>query len=141
MKKAISFSILILLFSSAFAQSQDELAVRKVLSDQVNAWNRGSINDFMKGYWKNDSLSFVSHDNVTYGYNKMVDHYKKTYKDTTAMGKLFFALISVKKLSPEYYFVIGKWMLKRSIGDIGGNYTLLFRKINSKWVIITDHTS
>lgn len=57
------------------------------------------------------------------------------------MGKLRFELITVKRLSDEYYFVVGKWFLKRSIGDIGGHYNLLFRKINGKWVIIADHSS
>ena len=48
------------------------------------------------------------------------------------MGKLFFDLLKVKRLSADYYFVIGKWFLKRKAGDIGGIYTLLFRKINGQ---------
>jgi len=47
----------------------------------------------------------------------------------------------VKKLSKEYYHVTGKWFLERSIGNIGGHYTLLFRKINGRWVIVSDHSS
>jgi hypothetical protein len=57
------------------------------------------------------------------------------------MGKLFFDLLKVKRLSADYYFVIGKWFLKRKAGDIGGIYTLLFRKINGQRRIIVDHTS
>jgi hypothetical protein len=57
------------------------------------------------------------------------------------MGKLSFDILEVKRLSPGYYFVVGKWFLKRSVGDIGGMYTLLFRKINGKWVIVVDHSS
>ena len=48
----------------------------------------------------------------------------------TAMGKLSFDIILIKELSPEYYYVVGKWMLNRSIGDLNGHYNLLFRKIN-----------
>jgi hypothetical protein len=47
----------------------------------------------------------------------------------------------LKRLSKEYYHVTGKWFLKRSIGDLSGHFTLLFRKINNKWVIISDHSS
>ena len=57
------------------------------------------------------------------------------------MGKLTFDILQVKKLDTEYYFVIGKWFLKRDAGDIGGHYTLLFRKIDGKWKIINDHSS
>jgi hypothetical protein len=36
---------------------------------------------------------------------------------------------------------VGKWHLKRTIGDIGGYYTLLMKKINGKWVVVSDHSS
>jgi len=47
----------------------------------------------------------------------------------------------MKKLSAEYYFVTGKWYLKRTVGDAKGYYTLVFRKVNGNWVIIADHSS
>ncbi|MEP6846325.1 MAG: DUF4440 domain-containing protein, partial [Panacibacter sp.] len=61
--------------------------------------------------------------------------------DTTTMGKLDFTILDLKLLSSDYGFVLGKWHLARTIGDIGGYFTLLFRKINGRWVIIADHTS
>ena len=54
---------------------------------------------------------------------------------------LIFTLLQLKKLSPKYYHVTGKWYLKRSIGDVSGHYTLVFRKINGRWFIISDHSS
>jgi ketosteroid isomerase-like protein len=57
------------------------------------------------------------------------------------MGKLFFTLLKINQLSPDYCFVVGKWLLKRKAGDIGGIYTLLFRKIGGRWLIVIDHTS
>jgi len=127
--------------SLAFSQSKDESAIRKILADQTAAWNRGDIDGFMKGYWESDSLMFIGKSGVTYGWSNTLKNYKKNYPDTAAMGKLAFTLIQVKKLSIEYYHVTGKWFLERSIGDIGGHYTLLFRKINGRWVIISDHSS
>ena len=111
------------------------------MENQNAAWNRGDIDGFMKGYWENDSLMFIGKSGVTYGWTNTLKNYKKGYPDTAAMGKLTFTLIQVKKISKEYYHITGKWFLKRSIGDIGGHYTLLFRKINSRWVIISDHSS
>lgn len=123
------------------AQTKDEKAIRKVLDDQNAAWNRGDIDGFMKGYWESDSLMFVGKSGVTYGYNNTLKNYKKGYPDTAAMGKLTFTEIKVKKLSKKYYFIVGKWYLKRSIGDISGHYNLLLEKINGQWVIIVDHSS
>jgi ketosteroid isomerase-like protein len=140
MKKMI-FAFCLLISSQLFSQSNDELKIRQVLENQNAAWNRGDIDGFMKGYWENDSLMFIGKSGVTYGWTNTLNNYKKNYPDTATMGRLTFTLIQVKKLSKEYYHVTGKWFLKRSIGDIGGHYTLLFRKIDGRWVIISDHSS
>ena len=123
------------------AQSSNEKAIRELLSEQTKEWNKGNIDGFMKGYWENDSLMFIGKSGVTWGWKKTLDNYKKNYPDTTAMGKLFFDLLVIKPLSAEYYEVVGKWLLKRSIADLSGHYTLLLKKIKGKWVIVADHSS
>jgi ketosteroid isomerase-like protein len=140
MEKIILFSLLF--FSvTAFSQSDDEKEVRKILSIQNEAWNRGDVEAFMIGYWESDSLMFIGSSGITYGYKNTLANYKKRYPDTLAMGRLTFNLIQVNRLSAEYFHVIGKWHLQRSIGDAGGHFTLVFRKINGRWVIISDHSS
>jgi ketosteroid isomerase-like protein len=141
MKKIKLLVLLLFIAVAATAQTTDELAINKLMADQATAWNRGNIDEFMKGYWRDDSLTFIGHGGITYGYNNTLNNYKTTYNDASKMGQLFFTLIKIKKLSAEYYFVTGKWFLKRSAGDLDGFYTLLFRKIKGRWLIITDHTS
>ena len=126
---------------ASYSQSIEEREIRKLLDTQIQAWNRGNIDEFMIGYWNNDSLMFIGKNGVTYGYTNTLKNYKKSYSDTAQMGKLKFDLLQVKKISADAYFVVGKWFLKRSVGDIGGHYTLLFRKIKGKWVIVADHSS
>ena len=138
----IALSILVIVLSLQLsAQSKDEKEIRSILATQTAAWNRGDIDQFMNGYWENDSLMFIGKSGVTYGWTNTLNNYKKGYPDTAAMGQLIFNLTQVKKLSKKYYHVTGKWFLKRSIGDVGGHYTLLFQKINDRWVIISDHSS
>ena len=119
----------------------NETEIRNVLAKQNAAWNRGDVDAFMVGYWENDSLMFIGKSGVTYGYKNTLANYKKNYPDTTAMGKLTFTLIQVKQLSAEYFHITGKYYLTRTIGDASGHFTLMFRKINGKWVIISDHSS
>ncbi|MBC7850074.1 MAG: nuclear transport factor 2 family protein, partial [Chitinophagaceae bacterium] len=109
--------------------------------DQTTSWNKGNLEEFMKGYWMNDSLMFIGKTGVTYGYNNTLNNYKKGYVDTTQMGKLFFDILKVTRISDEHFFVVGKWFLKRTVGDLSGHYTLLFRKINGQWRIVADHSS
>lgn len=133
----------LLLFASLMlhAQNKDEQAIRDLLNTQSASWNRGDIDNFMKGYWESDSLMFIGKSGVTYGWQNTLNNYKKGYPDTASMGKLDFTIIQVKPLSAEYYHVVGKWHLKRSIGDLSGHFTLLFRKIKGQWCIIADHSS
>jgi hypothetical protein len=84
---------------------------------------------------------FIGQSGITYGYENTLNNYRKNYSDTAKMGKLRFEIIKVQRLSGEYYFVVGKWFLQRSVGDVNGHYTLLFRKVNSEWVIVADHSS
>ena len=126
---------------NCFSQSADANIIRKTLSDQTAAWNRGDIPAFMNGYWQSDSLMFIGKSGITYGWSKTLENYKRNYPDPTAMGQLSFTIIEVKNLSPEYYHVTGKWHLERSIGNLDGHFTLLFRKINGQWLIISDHSS
>jgi ketosteroid isomerase-like protein len=142
MRKFIIF-LLLSVSVTVFAQTKDkdEVTIRKILDDQTAAWNRGDIENFMSGYWQSDSLMFIGKSGVTSGWKQTLANYKKGYPDTAAMGKLSFNIIQVKRLSVMYFSVVGKWNLTRSIGDLSGHYTLLFKKIKGKWVIIQDHSS
>ena len=140
-RKLFLFAIFFLSFNFSQAQTKDETAVRDVLNEQMKAWNSGDINLYMQGYWQSDSLMFIGKTGVTYGWQNTLNNYKKGYPDTAAMGKLDLNIIEVKRLSVLYFHVVGKWHLTRSIGDVGGHFTLLFKKIKGKWVIVSDHSS
>lgn len=139
--KVFLFIVAVSLSLTTIGQSKDEIEVRSVLSNQSAAWNRGDIDAFMVGYWENDSLMFIGKSGITYGYKNTLANYKKNYPDTTVMGKLTFTLIHVKQLSPEYFHVTGKYYLSRTIGDASGHFTLVFRKIKGRWMIVSDHSS
>ncbi len=137
-----SILCLLLMFTTfSYAQQGDEKIIRDILERQTRDWNRGDIDGFMKGYWQSDSLMFVGKSGVTYGYQQTLNNYKKNYPDTAAMGKLRFNILEVRRISSDHFFVLGKWMLTRSIGDLSGHYTLIFRKIKGVWNIISDHSS
>ena len=142
MKRLILLSVATILIQAlAFSQSADEKSILQILTNQTKYWNQGNLDEFVKGYWHHDSLMFIGQSGVTYGYQNTLNNYKQNYSDTAKMGKLRFEIIKVQKLSNEYYFVVGKWFLQRSVGDLDGHYTLLFRKINNEWVIVADHSS
>jgi ketosteroid isomerase-like protein len=141
MKKVTLFISMLIFSAAVLAQSKDKTAILKVLTEQDAAWNHGDLTGFMQGYWKSDSLMFIGKSGITYGWQKTLDNYKKGYPDTTAMGKLNFEYIEIKRLSVNYFFIVGKWHLTRTIGNLDGAFTLLMRKIKGNWVIVKDHSS
>lgn len=114
--------------------------VLKNMKAQESSWNSGDIKGFMAYYWNNDSLKFIGSKGITYGWQKTLDNYLKGYPTKEAMGILTFTVIEATQLSKTSIYVIGKWELTKD-KPVSGHFTLLWRKINNKWVIISDHTS
>lgn len=112
-----------------------------VLYQQQKSWNSANIDGFMQGYWQSDSLMFVSKNKVSYGWQKVARNYKKGYKTAADMGTLTFDVVDLKPLPPKNYLMVGTWQIVRDSNNIGGHFTLLWEKINNKWVVVLDHTS
>jgi ketosteroid isomerase-like protein len=115
-------------------------AIEAVLYDQADAWNRGDIDAFMQGYWKSEKLSFSSGGKVARGWQATKDGYKKRYPTRDAMGTLRFSQLEISPIGEAGALVLGTWHLERG-EPVGGNFSLVMRKIDGKWLIIHDHTS
>jgi ketosteroid isomerase-like protein len=136
------FTILaILVVQISFAQNSNVKAIQSILDNQAKAWNKGDLETFMVGYLHSDSLVFIGKSGPTYGYENTLANYKKEYPDKSHMGNLNFDIVSIKPLNADHYFVIGKWFLTRTVGDINGVFTLVLRKTKDGWKIISDHSS
>ena len=120
---------------------KEEREIRDVLNFQVECWNEGDIECFMEGYWKSEKLMFIGSKGITYGWQQTLDNYKKRYPTRDAMGTLEFDIKVVEPISDEFLHVIGQWSLQRKEDNPSGHFTLLFRKLDDQWVIVSDHTS
>lgn len=126
---------------SAQKTDKDFEQIKTLLFAQQAAWNNGNIDQFMEAYWKSDDLQFGGASGITRGWQATLDGYKKRYPDQATMGKLTFEVKDLTKHSRKVVSLTGSWHLKRSIGDIGGHYLLIWRKIKGQWKIVVDHTS
>lgn len=129
-------------FEQPIAQNLGELNnIRNIMIDQEIAWNSGSIEGFMKAYWNSEELSFIGSRGLQKGWQKTFDNYKKSYPDKESMGILKFDILEMKMIDDENAFVIGKWTLQRTGQDLGGHFSLWWKKINQEWLIVADHSS
>jgi uncharacterized protein (TIGR02246 family) len=125
-----------------FAQDA-ESAIRKVLDDQVSAWNKGDIDAFMQGYQDSPETTFIG-KTVHHGWQQVLERYKHDYSSKEARGTLEFSDLSVRLLGANYAIATGRYHLTRSAaggGDATGIFSLVWEKSAAGWKIILDHTS
>jgi len=120
---------------------KDIKAIKKVLKKQRLAWSENNIEEFMEGYWKSDSLTFYGKKGVTYGWENTLDNYLTYYPNASYTGTLSFKINVINNISPDSYYVLGEFHIKREIGNADGIFMLVFKKINGKWKIIADTSS
>ncbi|MCS6972967.1 MAG: nuclear transport factor 2 family protein [Cyclobacteriaceae bacterium] len=121
--------------------SPEVKAITDVLMKQQQHWNEGNLIAFMEGYWKSDSLVFVGRNGVTTGWHTVLRNYQQAYPNREAMGLLTFTILRVDVFTNQTALVVGQWKLKRAQDEPGGFFTLVWRRIKGKWVIVADHTS
>jgi beta-aspartyl-peptidase (threonine type) len=134
-------ALVLLLAGSAFADEGEPL--RKVVAEQVVAWNRHDLDGFMRGYWRSPELTFYGGSTVTKGWDATLLRYRKKYQEGGAeMGTLELTIEDARLLGHDDGVVRGRWHLKFSTGkEAGGLTTLLFRRFPDGWKIVHDHSS
>jgi ketosteroid isomerase-like protein len=116
-------------------------AIRVVLDAQRDAWNRGDVEGYMDGYARSEDTVFVSGDNVTRGWQTVLDRYKKNYDSRDKMGTLTFSDLEITSIGNDAAIVLGRWHLKRASDEPHGRFTLILRLTKQGWRIVHDHTS
>jgi uncharacterized protein (TIGR02246 family) len=141
----VAFAAVVYGYQKAAPRSRKEdanaEAVRAVIEAQAAAWNRGDVEGYMEGYAKEDTTTFVSGDNITRGWQTVLERYKARYDTRAKMGTLTFTELEIKPLSEFYFIATGRWQLTRETDTPHGRFTLIFRRTNAGWRIVHDHTS
>src|SRR5690242_6187061 len=121
-------------------RANDRAAITTILEVQQNNWNEGNVDAFLQGYWHSPDLTFSGSGGVARGWDGVLARYKKNYPDRAAMGQLDFSDLEFRFLGPDAALVLGKWHLHREKDELGGVFTLVWRRFPEGWKIIHDHT-
>lgn len=147
------YLILIYLFSLASCNSpknpaltdaqiqKDTEDIKAVLHQQAKDWSDASIDAFMEGYDKTPNLLFVGKSGITKGWQQTLDRYKVGYPSKDHTGKLTFDVLEVQPINAEVYILVGEFHLTRKVGKADGIFTLVFKKVDNQWKVISDHTT
>ena len=142
--KIVFLFFLVLIVDISYAQHNyhvDSNTIVEIMQEQIVCWNNGNIDCFMQAYWKSDDLKFIGKSGITYGWSATLANYKKNYPDKTYMGNLKFDIIHIEKVGLNSMTTIGAWNLDREVGNIGGYFSLVWKRIDNQWLIVSDHSS
>lgn len=115
-----------------------EAGIRLVMQQQETAWNNHDLEGFMEGYWKSENLKFYGASGLTLGWEQTLANYKKRYPTKSETGTLNFVINDISKIEGDNYWVMGKYHLKRDIGNADGIFIIIFKKIDGAWKIVAD---
>ena len=136
------FVLVYLLLPKSSTAATPEEAIQDLLEQQVAAWNRGDLKQFVSSYAQHCTLigSTISETSR----EQVLAHYQQKYPSSGARGKLTFSSLTVHRLDSRVATVTGHWHLDRekvSGGPVGGVFSLVFEFIDGSWQIVLDHTS
>ena len=141
MKKILVFVLLIATSCADGSKNEKDVReIREALDKCSLDWSNGDIESYMNIYWKSDKLQFINKSGIHYGWENALKKYKNGYPNIDHTGTLNFKVFRVDFLSKNLYSVSGEYFLIRKVGNINGVFTLIFKEIDGKWVIVSDHT-
>ncbi len=116
-------------------------AVESILRAQEDAWNSGNLDAFMEHYLKSAELTFSSGGKTTRGWTETLNRYRERYPTPEKMGRLRLSGLEITPLGDSAALVLGQWNLERESEPLSGNFSLVVRKLEDRWLIVHDHTS
>ncbi|HEX4771156.1 MAG TPA: DUF4440 domain-containing protein [Bryobacteraceae bacterium] len=135
--------ILLALGFVAQGQQSAREQVRKVLADQMSAWNRGDLVAFMQTYAKSPDLTFFSDDTIERGWEAILARYRNKYQSSgKEMGQLSFTDEEIDMLGPNAAVATARWRLLLHDGKrLEGLTTVILKQTKDGWKIVHDHSS
>jgi ketosteroid isomerase-like protein len=125
----------------------DRDAIVDLLRAQQDAWNRGDLDEFLRGYEPGPALVFTSGGKIRRGLDETRARYESRYRSagashaTNVMGHLEFEVLSVRGLGRDGAVVLGRWRLTRTPEAGAGVFSLALLRTHAGWRIVHDHTS
>src|SRR5579875_1138111 len=107
---AILLSLVCILPIRAGGQADEQRAILAVLDKSADDWNRGDLEAFARSYKDGSDTELVGSTNV-YGFNAILERYRKHYANRTAMGKLTFSDEDVRQLDDRFATVTAHFHL------------------------------
>jgi len=130
----------------AFAASDDEAAIKAIITDIKYGWENGDGKPFRKHFLDYKGARYVESGGQNEGLDDLVMHHVEPEKDALEFLSLDFANIEVH-FEKDFAWALadirvkGKVRTSGRVFDKAGYQTFLFRKVVGQWMVVHTHSS
>jgi len=138
------FAVILLAVSTIPAQTRpDALAdVKAALDAQVTAWNAGALDMAMSAYHDSPEMLWVNRGGIRKGFEPVRAAYRRDLGDRSRMGTYSYEPLHIERISRDCVYFVIKWKIElNGRTTMGGVSSLVWKRINRKWVIAAEHAS
>ena len=121
--------------------TDDLQRIRAVFESGCASWNRGDIDGYLAAYWNSDKVRWVSEGTVRHGFEAIATAFKARFDSPDNIGRLEVANLEIQLLGENDALVFGGWILTTPAAGRHGVFTVHLKKIDGKWLIVSDHSS
>ncbi|GGK65902.1 DUF4440 domain-containing protein [Rufibacter glacialis] len=125
------------------AASETPLEAAKIgLQGQVDAWNAGNTEQAMDFYWNSPEMLWISKTGVEKGWQPVWEMFQQDFQDRSTMGQYSYEPLHLEALGKEAALYVIQWKIeldgKRLMGGVSSQ---IWKKMDGKWVIASEHAS
>jgi ketosteroid isomerase-like protein len=115
--------------------------VQALIFKMTERWNAHDIAGYMDGVWKSKDYLMVIDGQETRGWAEAYAAYQRGYSDSSLMGSLICDRLETQMMTAELALAVDRWTLYLKGGKVLGTSTMVVRKFEDGWKIISDHSS
>lgn len=117
-------------------------AVQQALDGQVQAWNSGDLEKAMTYYWNSPEMLWINTTGVEKGCQEVLDMFRKNFADASQMGIYTYTPLYIEQLSEEVVYYVFRWQIEREGKRLmGGISSQIWKNVNARWVVTSEHAS
>ena len=141
-----TLSLIALLAITLPASAEDDkadvaAAVRSVMAATREAWNRGDLAGYMAGFARSERTRHIFNRDVTVSHSAIEARFRSRYPDPSSMGTISNSDLDISVLAPDAASAFAHWTFERDGKTFAGVFTLIFRRLDGRWVIVHDHST
>ncbi len=116
--------------------------LRQTLDAQVSGWNAGAPDKATSVYYDSPEMLWVNRTGIRKGYDLVRASYQRTPAERSRMGTYSYEPLHTDRLSRDCVFLVIRWKIESNgRTTMGGVTSMVWKRINKKWVIAAEHAS